>query len=101
MHLSFKWYVKLCLMHGVIFRWHGTSMGKLAEWSPPPEEANFYQNIVQLVDTLYPEDWREWVVNELEHKDLFGESIPPDLECRLRFALPTVGLARAYLRGSK
>ncbi|KAI5644769.1 hypothetical protein NE865_03115 [Phthorimaea operculella] len=73
-----------------------TTMGKLADWSPPPEEANFYRNIVQLIDVVYPKDWREWVVNELEYEDLFGESISPDVECRLRFALPTVALARAY-----
>jgi hypothetical protein len=73
-----------------------STMGALAEWSPPAEEETFYKNIIRILDELYPEDWREWVVNTPTYKDLFGERISSDSECRLRFAVPTELLAKAH-----
>lgn len=72
------------------------TMGDLADWVPSDKEEKFFHNIVAVLDELYPSDWRGWVVERLEYKDLFGETISPDLECRLRFAIPTTRLAKAY-----
>lgn len=71
-------------------------MGALTEWGPPAEDENFYNNIVRTLDELYPDDWRQWVINTPTYEDLFGEKISSDQECRLRFAIPTVKLAKAY-----
>lgn len=75
-------------------------MGALAEWSPPPDEELFFRNVIRVLDELYPQNWRDWVVNTPSHEDLFGEKINSDLECRLRFAVPTALLAKAHHNGS-
>lgn len=72
-------------------------MGALADWSPPEEDKNFYDNVVRTIEDFYPDDWKTWVVNDISFEDLFGgNEAPSDLECRLRFALPTVNLAKAH-----
>lgn len=71
-------------------------MGALADWQPPDKEAVFFGNIIRIMDEYYPSDWRNWIVNVTTYEDLFGEKISSDLECRLRFAIPTVALALAY-----
>lgn len=71
-------------------------MGQLSEWAPPAEEEVFFKNLIRILDEVYPDNWRDWVVNTPTYTDLFGEAISSDLECRLRFAVPTVRLARAH-----
>lgn len=74
-----------------------TTMGELADWNPPPDEEIFFSNILRLLDEIYPKDWRSWVVNHVDFEDIFGgENISSDAECRLRFAIPTTRLAKAY-----
>ncbi|KAJ8710599.1 hypothetical protein PYW08_009114 [Mythimna loreyi] len=73
-----------------------TTLGTLTEWTTPAKEEKFFKNIINLLDEVYPENWRDWVINITTYKDLFGESISSDTECRLRFAIPTVKLAKAY-----
>lgn len=73
-----------------------TTLGMLTEWRPPAKEERFFNNIVNLLDEVYPDQWRAWVVNTTTYKDLFGETISSDTECRLRFAIPTVRLAKAH-----
>lgn len=73
-----------------------TTMGTLATWEPPPDEAEFFRKIIEILDEVYPENWRAWEVNDVSFEDLFGKSISSDDENRLRFAIPTVDLALAY-----
>lgn len=71
-------------------------MGQVSEWEPPAEEETFYKNLLRILDEVYPGNWREWVVNTPTYTDLFGDAISSDLECRLRFAVPTIRLAQAH-----
>ncbi|KOB66691.1 Uncharacterized protein OBRU01_15725 [Operophtera brumata] len=73
-----------------------STMGALTEMKPPDEEEMFFKNVISTLDEVYPNSWRAWVINSPAYEDLFGESITSDLECRLRFAIPTVKLAKAY-----
>ncbi|KAJ8704219.1 hypothetical protein PYW08_012943 [Mythimna loreyi] len=73
-----------------------TTLGTLTEWTTPAKEEKFFKNIINLLDEVYRDNWRDWVINITTYKDLFGESISSDTECRLRFAIPTVKLAKAY-----
>lgn len=68
----------------------------LSEWDPPAKEEVFFKNLICILDDVYPENWRDWVVNTPTYTDLFGEAISSDLECRLRFAVLTVILAKAH-----
>lgn len=73
-----------------------TTMGALTEMQPPDKEKLFFNNVITTLDEVYPNSWRAWVINSPTYEDLFGESITSDLECRLRFAIPKVKLAKAY-----
>lgn len=73
-----------------------STMGALANWRPPAEDEIFFKNIVMVLEEVYPHEWKEWVVNTPTYEDLFGAKITSELECRLRFAIPTVKLAKAH-----
>nr|CAI5865781.1 unnamed protein product [Callosobruchus analis] len=42
-----------------------------------------------------PEGWKNWKVAITDQKSLFDDGIEPQVINKLRFALPTVGLAKA------
>ncbi|KAJ2940901.1 hypothetical protein O0L34_g10162 [Tuta absoluta] len=71
-----------------------TTLGELATWEPPPEESEQFGRFIGILDKFYPDNWRLWQVNNVSFEDLFGDEITSDDECRLRFALPTVELAK-------
>ncbi|KOB67017.1 Uncharacterized protein OBRU01_20288, partial [Operophtera brumata] len=73
-----------------------TTLGEVAKWDPPPEQEEFYKNVIDILDGCYPQDWKSWEVSEASYEDLFGVKISSDDENRLRFAIPTVLLANAY-----
>ncbi|PZC71549.1 hypothetical protein B5X24_HaOG213163 [Helicoverpa armigera] len=72
------------------------TLGSLTEWRPPTKEEAFFNNVVQILDEVFPDNWRAWVINIPSYNELFREHISSDLECRLRFAIPTIRLAKAY-----
>lgn len=77
-----------------------TTLGELALWEPPPDEIDYFQRFISIIDEFYPDDWRSWEVNNVSYEDLFGDRISSDEECRLRFAVPTLHLAYAFSDGS-
>lgn len=77
-----------------------TTLGELALWEPPPDEIDYFQRFISVIDKFYPDDWRSWEVNNVSYEDLFGDKISSDEECRLRFAVPTLHLAYAFSDGS-
>uniref|UniRef100_A0A2A4K8D1 Uncharacterized protein n=1 Tax=Heliothis virescens TaxID=7102 RepID=A0A2A4K8D1_HELVI len=57
------------------------TLGTLTEWRPPAKEEAFFNNVVQILDEVFPDNWRAWIINTLTYNDLFGEQISSDLEC--------------------
>lgn len=73
-----------------------TSMGNLAS-AYPEEKVAAFKALVASLDKNYPDDWREWKVYNYSFQELFGSNqIPSAVEVKLRFAIPTVDMARAF-----
>ncbi|XP_049866092.1 uncharacterized protein LOC126379470 [Pectinophora gossypiella] len=72
-----------------------TTMGALCELIPQ-DRKDFFQRTVDILDDTYPDGWRSWGVKNVSYSDLFGKSISPAVEAKLRFAVPTARLALAY-----
>lgn len=68
--------------------------------SCPPEDRNAFEAIVRSVEDNFPSDWRSWEVLDFTYRDLFGEEILPRVDNKIRFAIPTYDLARAFLPSS-
>lgn len=62
--------------------------------SEPEEE--ILERVRLLAQENLPEGWTGWLVRRLSKDDVFGENLDPQLLNKLRYALPTVGLARAF-----
>lgn len=73
-----------------------TVMNSLCSQPVPQEDQEFYQRVIDILDDHYPKDWRSWEVEEFSYTDLFGPAISPKTEAKLRFAIPTVELAKAF-----
>lgn len=69
-------------------------MGELAALMPEGNESSF-KAVVDLVRKHYPPGWEKWEVHNYTFNNLFGDSIPPETEKKIRFALPTVELIQA------
>ncbi|CAH1107670.1 unnamed protein product [Psylliodes chrysocephalus] len=52
--------------------------------------------INKLAYIYLPDGWLDWKVTELFTEDLLGDEMDAQLLNNIRFALPTVGLARAF-----
>ncbi|KOB76150.1 Beta 1,3-galactosyltransferase [Operophtera brumata] len=77
-----------------------TSMGNLAS-AYPEEKVAAFEALVASLDRNYPDDWREWKVYNYSFQELFGSNqIPSAVEVKLRFAIPTVEMARAFDPGT-
>ncbi|XP_045777497.1 uncharacterized protein LOC123875616 [Maniola jurtina] len=75
-----------------------TSMGALAAVPcVEDKEESCLSAVVASLDENFPSDWRDWKVYSYTFEDLFGgNQVPPAIEAKLRFAIPTVDLARAF-----
>ncbi|XP_045784624.1 uncharacterized protein LOC123880520 [Maniola jurtina] len=75
-----------------------TSMGALpAVPCVEDKEESCLSAVVASLDENFPSDWRDWKVYSYTFEDLFGgNQVPPAIEAKLRFAIPTVDLARAF-----
>lgn len=74
-----------------------TTMGELAAKPPDDKNGNAFFAVVSIMDQHFPRNWREWEVHNLSFRELFGDDqISMAVEVKLRFALPTLDLARAF-----
>lgn len=72
-------------------------MGALAAIPCGEDEESVSQAIIASLDENFPSNWRDWKVYNYTFEDLFGSSqVPSGIEAKLRFAIPTVDLARAF-----
>lgn len=60
------------------------------------EDDGFFTRLIEVLDQNYPQGWRSWEVENYSYTDLFGKHITSAVEQKLRFAIPTAELARAY-----
>lgn len=73
-----------------------TTMGVLAV-TPCEEDEESFSAVIASLDKNFPSNWRDWKVYNYTFEDLFGSSqIPSTIEAKLRFAIPTVDLARSF-----
>nr|CAI5826830.1 unnamed protein product [Callosobruchus analis] len=72
-------------------------LDELAKRQPEQDEDRaIFSSVVNLIDENYPVDWREWKVVDISYQELFGESIHPKLENKVRLALPTKELIQIF-----
>lgn len=60
------------------------------------EDRNIFERLIVIVDSNYPDHWRSWRVEDIPYTDLFGAKISPQVEAKLRFAIPTSELTSAF-----
>nr|CAI5821352.1 unnamed protein product [Callosobruchus analis] len=74
-----------------------TTLGELADIQLEDEEDNeTLQRIVVAVERNYPEGWRQWKVLDVPKEDLVGKKPDSNILNKLRYALPTVDLIKAF-----
>ncbi|CAG4981286.1 unnamed protein product [Parnassius apollo] len=61
-----------------------------------PEDNIVLKRIIKLIDGHLPLGWKEWKIRVLDKGDLLGNEFDPQILNKVRFAIPTVGLARAF-----
>ncbi|CAG5058156.1 unnamed protein product [Parnassius apollo] len=61
-----------------------------------PEDNIVLKRIIKLIDSHLPLGWKEWKIRVLDKEDLLGNEFDPQILNKIRFAIPTVGLARAF-----
>ncbi|KAL4720276.1 hypothetical protein ACJJTC_001383 [Scirpophaga incertulas] len=73
------------------------SLGELLQISAESErEDEILERLKLLAQESLPEGWTDWTARRASKEDIFGESLDPQLLNKLRFALPTVGIAKAF-----
>lgn len=74
-----------------------TSLGALLDWeADDPGDNAILSRLLQLVSTHLPEGWKNWKIHRLTREELLGNEMDPQILNKIRFAIPTVGLARAF-----
>ncbi|KAG7300788.1 hypothetical protein JYU34_015119 [Plutella xylostella] len=72
------------------------SMGELAS-TPPDDEKEAFYAVIASIDAHYPSNWRDWLIHDYSFDTLFGGNhIPTAVDMKIRFAIPTTDLARAF-----
>lgn len=66
-----------------------TTMGDICSRAVPQEDVEFLHRIVKIIDENYPNNWRDWEIEDIPYIELFGKTICPKVEAKLRFAIPT------------
>lgn len=76
------------------------SLDSLLEWEPEDEgDKKILERIKKLAYTYLPSGWREWKVIPASKEAVLGEDLDPQVLNKIRFALPTVEVARAFSPG--
>ncbi|CAH0398623.1 unnamed protein product [Chilo suppressalis] len=70
------------------------TMGELSSLVPEGDERRF-KTVLELVRKYYPPGWEKWEIQNHSFENLFGGSMSPEIEKKIRFALPTVELIQA------
>lgn len=73
-----------------------TTMGELAARPCPAGEEEAFTAVLHIIDENFPDTWRSWEVYDYSFQDLFGTEVSAKIESKLRFAIPTADLARAF-----
>jgi hypothetical protein len=71
--------------------------GLLEETAETDNDSRILERVKLLAQELLPEGWTAWKVTQLTREEIFGESVDPQVLNKLRFALPTDQLARAFV----
>lgn len=61
-----------------------------------PEEEQILQRLKTLAAAHLPEGWKKWSAVQFSREELLGSELDPQILNKVRFALPTVGIARAF-----
>ncbi|XP_045782643.1 uncharacterized protein LOC123879138 [Maniola jurtina] len=73
------------------------SLGELLQVQADSEkEDEVLERLKLLAQENLPEGWTDWTARHTSKEDIVGSSVDPQLLNKLRFALPTVGLAKAF-----
>ncbi|XP_053613633.1 uncharacterized protein LOC128677073 [Plodia interpunctella] len=73
-----------------------TTLGELADRPFPNGNEDAFTDVIKCLDENFPEDWRIWEIADISFKDLFGEDSLTSLDSKIRFAIPTTDLAKAF-----
>ncbi|XP_060801333.1 uncharacterized protein LOC132901969 [Amyelois transitella] len=74
------------------------TLRSLLTWeADDPDDNVILHRIIRLVKNQLPSGWLEWKIRILTKEDLLGGELDPQVLNKIRFAIPTVGLARAFL----
>ncbi|XP_049697627.2 uncharacterized protein LOC126054835 [Helicoverpa armigera] len=74
-----------------------SSLEDLLEWeTDDPDDNLILERIKKLASTYLPDGWRQWKIIPHTKEDLLGSHLDPLVLNKIRFALPTVELARAF-----
>ncbi|CAG9792962.1 unnamed protein product [Diatraea saccharalis] len=75
-----------------------TTLGELlGEQTESDKDEEVLERVKILAQEHLPEGWTNWEVSTVTKEEVFGEKIEPSVMNKLVFALPTVGLTRAFL----
>lgn len=92
-----NWVIKAMLLLQMAQETTFTSLGELLEETGDTEaDSKILERIKLLAQELLPEGWPSWKVTRLSRDEVFGTPIDPQVLNKLRFALPTDELARAF-----
>lgn len=73
------------------------TLESLLSWEPDdPEDKLILKRIIRLINGHLPEGWQQWRIRILDKEDLLGSEPDSQILNKIRFAIPTVGLARAF-----
>ncbi|KAI8440696.1 hypothetical protein MSG28_009047, partial [Choristoneura fumiferana] len=73
------------------------SLGSLLGWeADDPGDNVILSRLTRLISAHLPDGWQEWRVHTYSKEDLLGNELDPQVLNKVRFAIPTTGLARAF-----
>lgn len=74
-----------------------TTLGNLLdERESSEQDEEILERLKELAQEHLPEGWTSWEVTKLSKEEIFGARIEPSVFNKVVFALPTVGIARAF-----
>lgn len=74
------------------------SLGELLEETGESDNDNeILERLKLLAQELLPNGWTAWTVTRSTKEDVFGETVDPQVLNKLRFAIPTDQLAKAFV----
>lgn len=73
------------------------TLQELTELQPEiPEDAPILDRIKKVATAHLPKGWQDWKAVRFNGNELLSSELDPQILNKLRFALPTVGIARAF-----